>query len=151
MVDNQQRLIRGHAAYTKTRRPTKSRSNTVPQKNRRHLPKHSCAVHRARKRARSLLGDVANNRDPLQERGKAAARTEDTFRKIAENYLAREGKTLRTANQRRQMLETKVFKHFGDWHINDIRRSDIVKLLDRIEDENGPVMADRTLATVRAA
>jgi integrase len=33
--------------------------------------------------------------------------------------------------------------------IADIRRSDIVRLLDRIEDENGPVMADRTLAYIR--
>ena len=33
--------------------------------------------------------------------------------------------------------------------IDDIRRSDIVSLLDAIEEESGPVMADRTLATVR--
>jgi len=30
-----------------------------------------------------------------------------------------------------------------------LRRRDIVEMLDRIEDENGPVMADRTLAHVR--
>ena len=30
--------------------------------------------------------------------------------------------------------------------MNDIGRGDIAKLLDMIEDENGPVMADRTLA-----
>jgi integrase len=103
----------------------------------------------ARKRAKILLGEVARDRDPLQERRKAAARTEDSFQKIAENYLAREGKTLRTVGQRRAMLERLVYGRFGGRHIDDIRRSDIVKLLDEIEDTNGPVMADRTLATIR--
>jgi integrase len=42
-----------------------------------------------------------------------------------------------------------VYKQLGSRPIDDIRRSDIVSLLDRIEDESGPVMADRTLATVR--
>jgi integrase len=103
----------------------------------------------ARKRAKMLLGQVAHDRDPLQERRKAVARTEDTFRKIAENYLARDGKALRTLDQRRTMLERLVYGRLGDQHINEIRRSDIVKLLDKIEDQNGPVMADRTLATIR--
>jgi len=33
----------------------------------------------------------------------------------------------------------------------DLRRSDVVGMLDRIEDKNGPVMADRTLAYLRKA
>jgi integrase len=33
--------------------------------------------------------------------------------------------------------------------IDQIRRSDIIQLLDRIQDENGPVMADSTLAFLR--
>jgi integrase len=103
----------------------------------------------ARKRAKILLGEVARERDPLEERRKTAARTEDTFQNIAENYLAREGKALRTAEQRRAILKRLVYKKFGDRHIDDIRRSDVVKLLDAIEDANGPVMADRTLATIR--
>jgi integrase len=103
----------------------------------------------ARKRAKMLLGQVAHDRDPLLERRKLAARTEDTFQKIADNYLAREGRALRTAHQRREMLQRLVYPRLGDRHIDDIRRSDIVKLLDEIEDQNGPVMADRVLATVR--
>jgi integrase len=37
----------------------------------------------------------------------------------------------------------------GSRPIVDIRRSDIVRLLDNIEDDSGPVMADRTLAYIR--
>jgi integrase len=107
----------------------------------------------ARKQARKLLGQVASDKDPLHERReqqrKAIARTEHTFEKIAENYLAREGAGLRTAGQRRDQLARLVYPELGSRAIDDIRRSDVVKLLDKIEDENGPVMADRTLATVR--
>jgi integrase len=106
----------------------------------------------ARKRAKKLLGQVADDKDPLHERReqqrKAIARTEHTFQKIAEEYLAREGKGLRTLGQRRRMLQP-VYKRLGSTPIDDIRRSDIVSLLDAIEDASGPVMADRTLATVR--
>jgi hypothetical protein len=52
---------------------------------------------------------------------------------IAENYLARDGKGLRTADQRRAMLQRLVYGEIGDKHT----------------DANGPVMADRTLATIR--
>jgi integrase len=107
----------------------------------------------ARKQARKLLGQVASDKDPLHERReqqrKAIARTEHTFEKIAENYLAREGAGLRTAGQRRDQLTRLVYPELGSRPIDAIRRSDIVSLLDKIEDENGPVMADRTLATVR--
>src|SRR5215211_8970060 len=103
----------------------------------------------ARKRAKALLGEVAHERDPLQERRKVAAEQENTFRSIAEQYLAREGKKLRSADQRRAMLERLVCPRFGARQIDDIRRSEMNRLLDRIEDENGPVMADRTLATIR--
>ena len=39
----------------------------------------------------------------------------------------------------------------GTKPIYDLRRRDIVEMLDAIEDEHGPVMADRTLARVRKA
>jgi integrase len=103
----------------------------------------------ARKRARVLLGDVARDRDPLQERRSAISLAEDTFKSIAEAYFAREGKKLRTVAERRVTLERLVYPRIGSQAISTIRRSDVVKLLDRIEDENGSVMADRTLAYIR--
>jgi integrase len=102
----------------------------------------------ARKRARALLGDVAKDRDPLQDRRSAISLAEDTFKSIAEAYFAREGKKLRTTAERRVTLERLVYPRIGSRPIGDIRRSDIVRLIDQIEDGNGPVMADRTLAYV---
>ena len=103
----------------------------------------------ARKRARALLGEVAKDRDPLLERRNAISLAEDTFKSITEAYFAREGKKLRTAVARQATLEKLVYPLIGAQPISAIRRSDVVRLLDRIEDENGPVQADRTLAYIR--
>jgi integrase len=102
----------------------------------------------ARKRARALLGEVAHDRDPLAERRAARALAEDTFKSIAETYFAREGKALRSLAERRAALVRLVYPRLGSQPIAAIRRSDIVRLLDRIADERGPVMADRTLAYI---
>jgi integrase len=103
----------------------------------------------ARKRAKVLLGEVAHGRDPLGERRAAHAREQDTFQAIAESFFAREGKRLRTGEDRRQAMVRLVYPVMGGRPIADIRRSEIVRLLDRIEDQSGPVMADLTLAYIR--
>jgi integrase len=103
----------------------------------------------ARKRARALIGEVAHDRDPLGDRRAEVARERDTLQAIADTYFAREGKKLRTADERRRTFARLVYPVIGSRPIEEIRRSDIVRLLDDIEDENGPVMADRTLAYIR--
>jgi integrase len=46
-------------------------------------------------------------------------------------------------------LERLVYPSLGARPIAEIRRSDIVRLLDQIEDERGAAMADRTLSIIR--
>jgi integrase len=121
----------------------------VGRRSRRMTIDGVLGLSKARKRAKKLLGEVANDKDPLEERRKTAAHAENTFQTIAENYLSREGKELRTVGQRRVVLTRLIYPKLGSRQIHDIRRSEIVKLLDQIEDANGPVMADRTLATIR--
>jgi integrase len=103
----------------------------------------------AKKMADGLLGDVAKERDPLQERRKAEASAENSLRSICEEYFRREGKDLRTKDQIEKALERLVYPKLGARQIDTILRSEIVKLLDKIEDERGPVMADRALAYLR--
>ena len=71
------------------------------------------------------------------------------LRAICEEYLKREGAKLRTKDWREAALKRLVYPELGATPIGEIKRSDIVRLLDRIEDERGPVMADRTLAIIR--
>jgi integrase len=103
----------------------------------------------ARREARKHLGEVAKGGDPLKERRRESAAASDTLRAITESYLRREGKKIRTMDERRRTLERLVLPSFGMRPIDDIGRSDIVRLLDKIEDTSGPVMADRTLAYLR--
>ena len=71
----------------------------------------------------------------------------ETFQAICEEYLRRA--KVRTKADRQRTLERLVYPSLGSRPIDDVRRSEIIRLLDGIEDANGPVMADRTLALVR--
>src|SRR5262249_39393285 len=66
-----------------------------------------------------------------------------------EEYLAREGPRLRSAGDRAATFDRLVYPVLGDRPIDEIRRTDIVRLLDQIEDERGASMADQTLAYLR--
>ena len=70
-----------------------------------------------------------------------------SFKAIADEYLGRA--TIRTVGWQRDVLSRLVYPAFGDRRIEEIRRSEIARLLDQIEDGSGPAMADATLAVVR--
>jgi integrase len=111
--------------------------------------KHAQNVTEARRRAKVLLGEVAKERDPLEERKKATTAAGDTLKSIADSYLSREGKKLRSVERRRAALERLVFPQLGAQQIEEISRLEIARLLDKIEDENGPVQADAVLGFIR--
>ena len=118
-------------------------------RSRRMSLKSNLKLGEARKEAKAILGKVAKDHDPLAEKRKAAAAADNTLRSVCENYFRREGKKLRTASDREKTLMRLVYPKLGGRQIEDIRRSEIVRLLDHIEDDSGPVMADRTLAYLR--
>jgi integrase len=102
------------------------------------------SLGKARAQAELARGDLEAGQDPRSAIAKA-----ETVKAVCEEYHLREGKKLRTAEARRWALERLVYPRFGDRPIGEIRRSDVVRLLDAIEDENGAVMADQTLAFLR--
>jgi integrase len=83
------------------------------------------------------------------DEGEQCIRADNTLKAICEEYIKVNGKNLRSAGWREQVLERLVYPELGAKQIGDIKRSDIVRLLDKIEDENGATMADMTLAIVR--
>jgi integrase len=103
----------------------------------------------ARTLAQGILGAVACGRDPAKERRKAKSSAENTLRSVTENYLAREGGQLRTGDVRRATLERLVYPALGARQIDEVKRSEINRLLDNIEDDHGPRMASLTLAYLR--
>lgn len=103
----------------------------------------------ARREAEAVRGAVAQGRDPLAEMRKVAGAASNTLKAIADDYMARDGSRLRSGDQREAVLERLVFPTLGGKQIDAITRRDIVKLLDTIETDNGPVQADHVLAYVR--
>jgi integrase len=130
----------------------------------------------ARKEAKAIKGAVIRGGDPLIERRRAEASAADTLQAVCEEFLTRQAgmkikgegkdrkvtfghdktaangagsKTLRTGAERYRTFKTLVFPNFGSRDIGSIKRSEINRLLDRIEDENGPAMAAHTLAYLR--
>jgi integrase len=112
----------------------------------------------ARKEAASALYDVEQGRDPsvTKRDAKQAHRlaAENTFRAVAEQYQKLAGAHLRSAKHRRSMLERLVYPTLGDRPIAEIRRSEITRLLDKIEEgkplgvEGGSTAADRALRVI---
>lgn len=117
--------------------------------SRRYTLPHALGLEGARRQARAILGQAARGQDPVLERRKADATGKNTLRAIAERYLHREGDKLRTTARRKADLERLIYPALGDKQIDAIRRSDIVALLDDIEDQRGSVMADQALKTLR--
>lgn len=98
----------------------------------------------ARAQAESARATLEAGKDP-----RSALAKPDTLKAICEEYFDREGAALRTGAFRKATLERLVYPTLGDQPINEVRRSDIVRMLDRIDDESGPAMADQALAYLR--
>jgi integrase len=77
------------------------------------------------------------------------ATADNSLKAICGEYLAREGRRLRSGEDRADTLERLVYPTLGKRSIGEVKRSDIIRLLDKIEDDRGPVMADMTLAYIR--
>jgi integrase len=103
-------------------------------------------LEQARVQAREWLAVVAAGGDPAEVQRQ---REEGTLRAIVEEYAERECHRLRSGDRVRHDLERLVLPVLGSRPIAEIKRSDIVRLLDRVEDENGPMMANRTLSQLR--
>jgi integrase len=102
----------------------------------------SISLSVARTRADEARAAVADGHDP-------SLTATETLKDICELYLAREGDKLRNVKWRKGVLDRHVYPTLGARPIAEIRRSEIVKLLDRIEEGSGAAMATQTLALVR--
>jgi integrase len=96
----------------------------------------------ARTRADEAKAAIGEGRDPQ-------AIASETLRAICELYMAREGARLRSAEWRKRLLDRHIYPTLGSRPIAEIKRSEIVRLLDRVEEGSGPAMARQTLALVR--
>jgi len=109
----------------------------------------------ARKKALKVAGEVRDGGEPLSAATQAAKQRQaagHTLDWLLDNFIARHVRpNLRSASEIERTFRVYVRPRLGSRSIYDLRRRDIAELLDGVEDNNGPVMADRTLAHLRKA
>src|SRR5262249_25141570 len=96
-----------------------------------------------RKEAKGKLGEVARGGYPMAERRRQEG---GTLKAIAEAYFKREGGKLRSVDARKATFRRLIYPALGPRQIDTIKRSEIVRFLDKVEDERGPQMAHAVLA-----
>jgi integrase len=139
----------GHGLYVEVQ-PSGHRSYTVRYrfagKPRKLTLSGGLTLAGARKAAADALFEVEQGRDPgaAKRRQKQAQRLAavDTVQAICEEYFRREGGKLRSARRRQRELALKVYPVLGDRPVTEIKRSDMVRLFDRIEETAGGPTAD---------
>ena len=106
------------------------------------------AIEQARERAREAIRRIRDGLPAFEApRVKPAS-----FRAVAEDWLARHvaKKKLRSRAEVERVLAKNVYPIWGAGvPFVDIRRNDVTKLLDYVEDKHGPSAADHVLAIVR--
>src|SRR6516164_1538144 len=109
------------------------------------------AVHQARK----LRQRIDRGENPLDDRATPPATATVTY--ILDDFIARHVRNSKqplrksTADEYESAFNRLVKPRIGRMSVYEVRRSHIIKMLDEIEEANGPVMADRTLAYLRKA
>ena len=108
---------------------------------------------KAVREARNLRQRVDRGENPLEDRAPSpAAKTISTvLDDFITRYVRNKDRPLRSAADIESALNRLVKPRIGKLGIYDLRRSHIAAMMDRIEDEAGPVMADRTRAYLRKA
>jgi integrase len=78
---------------------------------------------------------VANRKDPSEQRREEKLANADTFKVIAEEYVALQAKTLapETISIMRGRLETTLYPRFGNRPIRDIKAAELLSVLRQVE------------------
>jgi integrase len=100
------------------------------------------SLEAARIKAREWLALIEQGIDPEVQ---AETKRAETFKAISTEYFLRKAKDHRSRAWAEAALERLVYPSLGTRPIHSINRSDIVRLLDKVEDERGPTMANHVL------
>jgi integrase len=108
---------------------------------------------KAVREARSLRQRVDRGEDPLADRAPipAAKSISGVIDEFMTRYVRNKERPLRSADQIQSAFDRLVKPRIGKLGVYELRRSHVAEMLDKIEDEAGPVQADRVRAYLRKA
>jgi integrase len=99
------------------------------------------SIDEAREKARETIKAIRSGKDP---------KGPQSFQAVSDNWFARHvlKKGLRSHADIRRSLDNNILPSWRGREFESIRRSDVAALLDHVEDNVGPVAADKALAVV---
>jgi integrase len=105
-------------------------------------------IAEARELARHVIRRIEQGLDAFE----APPVKVDSVAAVAEAWMKRHvmARSLRTGDQYRHTLDVHILPHWGDRSFAGIKRSDIARLCDAVEDQRGAWVADVVLGTLRA-
>jgi integrase len=110
----------------------------------------SVTPHQARVEAQRVLAERAAGRDPQTERQESKRRLKtDQVDSLVAEFISRHVAQNRPARETTRILHHDVLPHWGTWTIHEVRKRDVIALLDKVRERGALVMANRVLAVVR--
>src|ERR671916_366036 len=110
----------------------------------------SVTPYQARVEAQRVLAERAAGRDPQAEKREAKRRLQsDQVAHLIAEFINRHVSQNRTARETTRILNREVLPSWGSWTIHEVRKRDVIALLDKVRERGAPVMANRVLAAVR--
>jgi integrase len=105
-------------------------------------------IEEAREKARTAIKRIKAGLPPFE----APPAKPDSFESIAATWVARHvrAKGLRSRDEIERCLTKYVLPHWREREFESLRRSDVARLLDHVEDNHGRRQADVVLGVVRA-
>jgi integrase len=102
---------------------------------------------------RSLRQRIDRGENPLDDRAQppATKTVDDVLDEFVARYIRNSERPLRRGGEYERAFDRLVRPTIGKVAIYDLRRSHVAKMIDKIEDGSGPVMADRTRSYFRKA
>ncbi|MCH7543266.1 MAG: DUF4102 domain-containing protein, partial [Proteobacteria bacterium] len=93
-------------------------------------------IDESREKAREAIKRIKDGLDPFEP----PPVPPDSFKAVAENYLERHvrAKGLRSQDEIERILERNIYPTWKDRDFESIRRGDVARLLDMLQDFNGP-------------
>lgn len=101
----------------------------------------------ARDEAKGKLYEATHGKDPAEDR--KHKRSEATFFTLAQEYIKRHASQKKSGHEDIRIINRDLLNPWGSLPAKEIKRRDVIRLIDGIMGRNAPIMSNRTLAVIR--
>lgn len=107
-------------------------------------------LDQARKLAQKCMGDIADGEDPVAQRRNDKKRNSLNVENSFQDFINRHAK-IHTKNwyETQRIFEKDILPAIGSKSIDEVIKSDVYKILDRVMNRKAGIMANRTLSVLR--